>query len=120
MNALRGIATKLALVLSVVLFSTAAIAQSYTDDSKYEDPRFDTNAPPAYAMIGDLLIARPLGMVFTAIGATAFVITLPFTAIAGNVGEAGEALVVEPAKATFVRCLGCTNSGRVQEDDDGE
>lgn len=118
MNALRGIATKLALVLSVVIFSTVAIADGYTDDSKGVDPRFDTNAPPAYAMVGDLLIARPLGIVYTAIGTAAFVITLPFTAIGGNVAKAGEALVVEPAKATFVRCLGCTTSGRVQDDDD--
>lgn len=118
MNAFRAMVTKLALVLSIVLFSTVTIAQSYTDDSKYEDPRFDTNAPPAYAMVADLLIARPLGLVFTAVGTAAFVVTLPFTAIGGNVGPAADALVVEPARATFVRCLGCTTSGRVQDDND--
>jgi hypothetical protein len=57
------------------------------------------------------VIARPLGIVFTAIGAVAYVVTLPFSLAGGNAKAAGEQLVVGPAKATFVRCLGCTNSG---------
>lgn len=117
MNALRGMTTKLALVLTVVLFSTAAMAQTYTDDSKYEDPRFDTNAPPAYAMVGDLLIARPLGAALTVIGTAAFVVSLPFSALGGNVGEAADALVVAPAKLTFARCLGCTGSEQVKNEE---
>jgi hypothetical protein len=39
------------------------------------------------------------------------VVSLPFTALGGNVGAAGKALVVDPGKAAFVRCLGCTESG---------
>jgi hypothetical protein len=62
-------------------------------------------------MIGDLLIARPLLIGATAIGAIAFVVSLPFTALGGNIGEAGKALVLEPGEAAFVRCLGCTTSG---------
>lgn len=75
------------------------------------DPLYSADAPPAYAMIGDLLIARPLLLVGTIIGAGVFLVSLPFTALGGNVSEAGQALVVEPAQATFVRCLGCTESG---------
>ncbi|MNG33010.1 hypothetical protein D3C84_1191550 [compost metagenome] len=45
------------------------------------------------------------------IGAGLFVISLPFTALGGNIAEAGQALVVEPGMAAFVRCLGCTESG---------
>ena len=62
-------------------------------------------------MVGDLLIARPLLIAATAIGAGVFVVTLPFSAAGGNIGEAGKALVVEPGAAAFVRCLGCTTSG---------
>lgn len=68
--------------------------------------------PTALAMVGDLIIARPAGLLITAVGATAFVVSLPFSAVGGNVGEAANQLVVGPARATFVRCLGCTNTGR--------
>src|SRR5215470_84231 len=67
--------------------------------------------PGDYAMVADLLVARPLGVVFTAVGATVFVVSLPFTAAAGGVKEAAHGLVVGPAKETFVRCLGCASSG---------
>lgn len=67
--------------------------------------------PSALAMVGDAVIARPLGVVFTAIGAVAYVVTLPFSLAGGNAKEAGKTLVAGPAMATFVRCLGCTKSG---------
>ncbi|WP_373184478.1 multidrug transporter [Halopseudomonas sp.] len=70
-----------------------------------------TDEPGYFAMIGDLLIARPLLAGVTAIGAAAFVVSLPFTLAAGNTAEAGRELVVRPGEATFVRCLGCTKSG---------
>jgi hypothetical protein len=67
--------------------------------------------PSEYAMIGDILLARPLGLVFTAVGAAAFVVSLPFTAASGGLKEAADTLVVGPAKETFVRCLGCRSAG---------
>ena len=67
--------------------------------------------PSALAMVGDAVIARPLGLVFTVIGAVTYVVTLPFSLAGGNAKAAGDTLVVGPAKATFVRCLGCTKSG---------
>lgn len=67
--------------------------------------------PSGLAMAADALIARPLGVVFTAVGTVLFVATLPFSALGGNVKQAGKELVVGPAEATFVRCLGCTISG---------
>lgn len=70
-----------------------------------------TEQPSALAMAGDAIIARPLGVVFTAVGAALYVVTLPFSLAGGNAKEAGKELVVGPAEATFVRCLGCTKSG---------
>ena len=67
--------------------------------------------PGDYAMVADLAVARPLGVVFTTVGAAVFVVSLPFTAAAGGVKEAANGLVVGPAKETFVRCLGCASSG---------
>lgn len=71
--------------------------------------------PSAMAMAGDLVIARPLGIVVTTLGAAAFVVSLPFSAAGGNVEQAADTLVVGPARETFVRCLGCRSAGRYQE-----
>jgi hypothetical protein len=68
--------------------------------------------PGGAAMMADLLVARPLGIVFTVVGTAAFVVSLPFSAAGGNVGEAAEKLVLNPARETFVRCLGCTTQHR--------
>ena len=65
-----------------------------------------SETPTAGTMLADTFMVRPLMLVGTAAGVVTFVVTLPFSALGGNVGEAGETLVVEPAKYTFVRPLG--------------
>lgn len=75
----------------------------------------ELDEPTAMAMAGDLLIARPAGVVLTALGSVAFVVSLPFSAAGGNVSQAAEHLVFRPSKTTFVRCLGCTTSGYRRE-----
>ncbi|MBC3776051.1 multidrug transporter [Pseudomonas sp. SWRI99] len=97
-----------------VLLCSSLLAQA--SESGSGDPRYTIQNPPAYAMLGDLLIARPMLVVATVIGAGAFVVSLPFTALGGGVGDAGQALVVDPAKAAFVRCLGCTGEGFEQRE----
>ena len=67
--------------------------------------------PSMLAMTGDLIVARPLLLATTVGGTVVYVLSLPFSLAGGNAKEAGETLVVGPAKATFVRCLGCTRSG---------
>jgi hypothetical protein len=42
----------------------------------------------------------------TIIGAAVFVVTLPFSALGGNVGEAGTKLVKEPFQYAWMRPLG--------------
>lgn len=68
--------------------------------------------PADGAMVLDLVVARPLGAARTVLGAAVFVVSLPFTALGGGVGDAADTLVIGPAKETFVRCLGCTSSSR--------
>jgi hypothetical protein len=65
-------------------------------------------------MTGDLLIARPLGIVVTTLGTAAFIVSLPFSAAGGNVEQAADTLVKGPARETFVRCLGCRTAGRYE------
>lgn len=68
--------------------------------------------PSALAMTGDALLIRPALLATTVVGTAVYIVSLPFSLLGGNAAEAGETLVVGPAKATFVRCLGCTKSGR--------
>ena len=102
----------------VVVWLLVANACALAANSGSGDPLYTIQNPPAYAMIGDLLIARPLLVVATVIGAGVFVVSLPFTALGGGVGvgDAGQALVVDPAKAAFVRCLGCIGEGVEQQE----
>ena len=71
-----------------------------------EEPRY-YREPGTTGMILDGLIVRPVAFVATVIGSVFYVVTLPFSALAGNAGEAGEKMVVAPAEYTFTRCLGC-------------
>ena len=105
--------TAAALALTTGLLTLPAPAAEVQTGSG--DPAYDIQTPKGYAMLGDLIIARPLLIGATAIGVVAFVVSLPFTALGGNVAEAGEALVLEPGKEAFVRCLGCETSGYKQD-----
>ena len=64
-------------------------------------------APSSAAMMADLILVRPLMLGTTALGGAIFALSLPFSILGGNVSEAGKELVVKPAYATFLRCLGC-------------
>jgi hypothetical protein len=68
--------------------------------------------PSALAMTGDAFFVRPVMLVTTVIGTAIFVVSSPFAALGGNIGESFEQLVQKPFETTFVRCLGCTVNGR--------
>lgn len=108
MKPFRTCAAVLTLILSFMA-GTVQAQQAYQNVSG--DPAYSLEAPDGFAVMGDLLIARPLLIGATLIGAVAFVVSLPFTATGGGIGATGRALVVEPGKAAFVRCMGCTGDG---------
>ena len=58
---------------------------------------------------GDALFTRPFMLVMTVVGTSVYLVTLPFTFYAKD-PMTYEVLVKAPARATFVRCLGC-NAG---------
>jgi hypothetical protein len=64
--------------------------------------------PTAGAALADAGIARPLMLAGTIGGAAVFLASLPFSILGGNVKEAAKTLVIDPANATFRRCMGCT------------
>lgn len=92
---------KAASLAGLLMLPQMTLAQSNPYGVVQEDPS-------ALAMIGDAVVVRPLGLVFTVVGAAAFLVTLPFSALGGNVGQAGDTLVAGPFRTTFDRCLGCT------------
>jgi len=74
--------------------------------------------PSAMEMAFDGLIIRPITLVATVLGAGIWILTLPFSALGGNAGEAADVLILQPAEATFLKCLGCKSSGRKIEYED--
>jgi hypothetical protein len=62
--------------------------------------------PTAGTMLADTFMVRPFMLVGTILGTAAFIVTLPFSLLGGNVGEASKTLVAEPFMYTFARPLG--------------
>ena len=86
----------LAFVVSMSHVSMVS-AMSYYDDAE---------KPTAGEMLADTVLVRVPMFVATVVGVVTFVVTLPFSALGGNVDEAGKTLVLEPAEYTFLRPLG--------------
>ena len=68
--------------------------------------------PSPVAMTGDALFVRPAMMAVTLIGSVIFIVSSPFSALGGNIGDSFDQLVGKPFNTTFIRCLGCTMTGR--------
>ena len=94
------------------LASLLAVALLVTANPVFAGPE---DEPTPAEMAADVLVARPIGTAITAAGALLFVVSLPFSALGGNVDKAAEKLVVGPAREAFVRCLGCDNVGRYRK-----
>jgi len=94
-----------ALLISCLMLPQALLAASAVDET-----------PNEWAMVGDLLVARPVGLVLTVGGTAVWLVSLPFTLLAGHAGEAAETLILGPGESTFMRCLGCRNTGYTSKD----
>jgi hypothetical protein len=69
-------------------------------------PTFATSGFDEEHVMADALIARPLGLASIVVGATFFVISLPFSVISGNSDKATKVLLVKPINYTFKRPIG--------------
>jgi len=58
------------------------------------------------AMFFDLVFLRPVGMASVGVGFAATIAALPFSIIANNTREVGDAMLTETMNYTFVRPLG--------------
>ena len=95
------IAKKSLVILMISVFLIAPFASSALSDEYFE-----VENPSGGEMIFDFLLVRPVGLVATAVGSVFYVISLPFSLMGRNAGEAGQALVKDPAAYTFTRPLG--------------
>lgn len=73
------------------------------DDMEKPDYRATGNGD---AMLVDLILLRPLGLASIGFGFAATVVGLPFSIIANNTREVGDAMLTETTNYTFVRPLG--------------
>ena len=89
-------------LFAAVLLFTWAASPALANEKQYVTGE-DRNA---VSMMFDLVVLRPLGLVATVVGTAFFIVSLPFSALGGNTGEAANKLVVAPAKYTFSRPLG--------------
>jgi hypothetical protein len=58
------------------------------------------------AIIFDLLLLRPAGLIATVVGSAFFVVALPFSLPTGSVEKTFNSLVASPAVYTFYRTMG--------------
>ncbi len=93
---------KSCMVLGVV---AALICLPLTNSALAED-YYKSKEPGGGAMIYDLLVVRPIGVVATALGSVFWLVSIPFSASGDNFDTATQKLVKEPAAYTFKRPLG--------------
>ena len=95
-RALHALVLSLFIALAPVGASAASAGATNID---YAEPTIGT-------MLLDGLIARPLGLVGTVVGTAGWIVTLPFSLLGGNAGEAADVMIAQPAEYTFLRPLG--------------
>ena len=95
------------LSISTTLLSGSVVAAGCDTDYRHQ-----ADEPIAGAMLVDAVVVRPLTLVASVVGTALWVVTLPFTLLGGNTGEAGDILVLDPLCYTFKRPLGYMDGGR--------
>jgi hypothetical protein len=86
--------------LSLAVFLTVSLPNTALADER------GTEIGDDVAIILDLLILRPVGLVATVGGTLIFIGSLPISLPTGSVGKTFRALMVRPASYTFWRSLG--------------
>jgi hypothetical protein len=91
---------------STILFITLSlIATSFGAVALAQD-QYIEKSRSGEKMAADLVFLRPAGIIATALGSAAFLVSIPFSALGGNTKEAFEKMVKKPAQYTFARPLG--------------
>ncbi len=98
---------KLASYFMVCVLTMTSLSLPVTASAtSYGGYMVDSEEPTGGMMMADAFLMRPFMLVSTVVTTVTFLITLPFSALGGNVGESATTLVAEPAAYTFTRPLG--------------
>jgi len=103
---MQTITKKLASYLMVCVLTMASLSIPMTANATSYDYMAGSNQPTGGMMMADAFLVRPFMLVSTVVTTVTFIITLPFSALGGNVGETATTLVAEPAAYTFTRPMG--------------
>lgn len=92
---------------SKTFFASCVVAATiaFSVPAQAYDPVID-DTPSSEAMVFDLFIARPLGLVGTIVGTAVYVVALPINLLSMNLEDPAQRLIIEPLEFTFVRDLG--------------
>ena len=113
LNRVAAAAVIAGIAMAAASTSFAASSGTARYSSLESGPRWEDQAM-------DAVLARPIGIVGTGVGMVVWGVSLPFSLLGGNAGEAADTLVGGPARETFVRCLGCRSAGRRQHAADSQ
>lgn len=94
---------RVALIVAVCFVWATCLVHAADSPSIARDRDGDVTAE---AILADGLVVRPFGVLATALGSVAFVLTLPFTIPTKSVNKTAQKLVVDPARYTFTRPIG--------------
>ncbi|HED18712.1 MAG TPA: hypothetical protein ENI74_04315 [Gammaproteobacteria bacterium] len=103
---MQTITKKLASYLMVCVLAMASLSIPMTANATSYGYMGDSSKPTGGMMMADAFLVRPFMLVSTVVTTATFIITLPFSALGGNVGESATTLVAEPAAYTFTRPMG--------------
>ena len=90
------------LVVFMLLMSPLSVLAAHDEDVI----KLKKRSPDQGAIVADLVIARPLGLVATIAGSVVFIVAAPFAALGDNTDETLQSLVKNPAEYTFKRPIG--------------
>jgi len=91
---------------SLIIVMIAAMMTMPLATTVFAEEYFEVEEPSGGAMMFDLAVVRPVGIVATAVGCVFFIVSSPFSALGGNIDTASEKLVKDPVAYTFKRPLG--------------
>lgn len=88
------------------MIATPAVAKRVPPPPVTDDDEYVESSPSGDAILADVLVVRPLGIVACIVGLGGSFVTMPFAASSNTGDRVGRALLQEPFDYTFRRPLG--------------
>jgi hypothetical protein len=96
---MNGILRRVTILMTVIALVAVPCASCFAEG-------FEQDEDIVAGKMAAEIVVRPLGICATVLGGAIFLVTIPFSAIGGNVGDAYNYLLKDPFVFTFNRPLG--------------